>query len=220
LNRYFTMKSLEGLLESFIENVVHLKQERLQVLEGINRLDDIARLSTVGSDVSDEIGQWFAEHSQWLGESVLQPAEAGRIGKLLDRISHDLGSTVDDSPERHKIETEIDRWNRFATAGTQKLVLKRAAETKPKEEQDSISLFDNILEKLIELYRDKSDGKKHLMSVLDDTLKSATLQRNKEALLLSGFILYYLKQNGYMVEPFVKRLKETERLLKGEDTHV
>jgi hypothetical protein len=53
------------------------------------------------------------------------------------------------------------------------------------------------------------------MSVLGDALNSAVLQKNRQALLLSALIIYYLKQNGYMVEPFVKRLKEAEHLQKG-----
>ena len=52
------------------------------------------------------------------------------------------------------------------------------------------------------------------MSVLDEALKSAELQKNKEALILSAFIIYYLKTGGYMVDPYVMRLKQAERKLE------
>ena len=65
------------------------------------------------------------------------------------------------------------------------------------------------------LHADLSVGKGHLLSVLDDALKKATLQDNEEALLLSAFMIYCLKQNGYKVEPYVKRLREAEGLQKG-----
>jgi len=79
----------------------------------------------------------------------------------------------------------------------------------------SIALFDNALERLSRLFRDHAGNKQHIMSVLDDTLKSAELQMSKEALILSAWIIYYLRQDGYKVKPFVKRLKRAEYLQKG-----
>ncbi len=76
---------------------------------------------------------------------------------------------------------------------------------------DSIALFAESLKMMGIVFEEASRDRGHLMSVLGDALNSATLQKNREALLLSALIVYYLKQNGYMVEPFVKRLKEAER---------
>jgi len=81
---------------------------------------------------------------------------------------------------------------------------------------DSIGGFSHLLEKVTNLFRDASGNKKHIMSILDDTLKSASLQRNRDALVLSAFIIYYLKLNSYMVGPFVKRLREAERAVRGD----
>jgi hypothetical protein len=67
-----------------------------------------------------------------------------------------------------------------------------------------------------QMFKGIAHGRKHVLSALDSALRSATVQRQKEALLLSGFIIYYLKQNGYKVEPYVKRLKEAERLIREE----
>jgi hypothetical protein len=60
-------------------------------------------------------------------------------------------------------------------------------------------------------------GRKHIMSALDDLLKSAYLQQNEQALLLSAFVIYYLRQKGYKVEPFVKRLKAAESLIRQKE---
>ena len=59
-----TLKSLEVVLESFLHRVVELKGERLTVLEGISRLDDIARQESTEKDFSTEVGDWFAEHNE------------------------------------------------------------------------------------------------------------------------------------------------------------
>ena len=96
------------------------------------------------------------------------------------------------------------------------MVLTRGPEVAPGDfDGDTIALFSHRWERLTLLLADLSGGKEHLLSVLDDALKKATLQNNEEALLLSAFMIYYLKQNGYKVEPYVKRLKEAEGLRKG-----
>jgi len=97
-----------------------------------------------------------------------------------------------------------------------KLVLKRGPEGTSTSKSDTIKRFSESLQKALNLYSDSSANKKHLMSVLDDTLKSAELQQNSDAILLSAWIIYYLKLQGYKVEPFVKRLRKVERAHKME----
>lgn len=210
------LQSLEGLLETFLDKVVQLKQDKLEVIDGINRLDDIARLSINDTEITDEMGNWFASHNKWLSESVLKPAEAGRVGKLLGDISRRLSSTNESSPADQKIESEINRWIEKTGKGTRKIVLKRRPEDGSIDPSDTIKIFGQTMERMRNLYLDLSGGKAHLLSALDDALKSALVQRNKETLLLAAFIIYYLKQNGYMVEPFVKRLKEAEDAQREE----
>jgi len=210
------LKSLEGLLEAFLDKVVQLKQDRLEVIDGINGLDDIARLSINQNEITDEMGNWFAKHNQWLTQDVLQPAEAGRIGKLLGDISRQLSGTTESSPADQKIESEINRWIEKTGEGSKKIVLKRKPEIGSTDPSDTIKVFGETMEMVRNLYLDFAGGKAHLLSALDDALKSALLQQNKEALLLSAFIIYYMKQNGYMVEPFVKRLKEAEDAQREE----
>jgi hypothetical protein len=218
LSQYYALKSLEGLLEAFLDKVVQLKAGRLQILEGVNRLDDIARLSGGGGDVTDEIGEWFASHHQWLDEDVLKVGDAGRIGRILTEIKNGLTVSSGDSAASHKIESEINRWSKLAGAGDGRLTLRREPEQKIDAEIDSIVMFDNALEGTRNLYHDLLGGKQHVLSVLDDALRRAVLQKNKQALILSAFMIYYLKHNGYLVEPFVRRLKEAERIQKEDLT--
>ncbi|MDF1544664.1 MAG: hypothetical protein P1R58_06130 [bacterium] len=214
----FSLRSLEGLLEAFLERMVHLKHRRLGVLGGINRLDDIARQNDP-DEIADEVGDWFAEHNQWLTESVLKPADIDRIGKILGEINGHISAEASSSPAARKVVQEIGRWQEKSGARSSKLVLKRGAETtEDSEEMDTISLFGSSFERCAALFADFSGGKKHLLSVLDDSLKSAVVQKNKQALLLSAYLIYYLKLNGYIVDPFVKRLKAAERLHKEGST--
>ncbi len=216
MSRTDTLRSLEIILESFLERAVSVKEQRLRILSGINRLDDIAHEVSAGRDVTDEIGGWFAEHSRWLDEPSLRIADRNRIGQILGSIKSELGTGTDDSPASSKIGREIDRWSETVSSGTQKLILKRAPESQKTEgETDSITLFNNTLRALSDMSDTLGKSHKHVLSILDDTLKSALMQRSKQALLLSGFIIYYLKQSGYKVEPYVKRLKEAESVQAG-----
>ncbi len=216
MSRQDTFKSLENLLESFLDRVVAVKEQRLSVLEGINRLDDIARESSRGIDMTDNVGDWFAEHNQWLTDSSLRSADVDRINSILGEFKKELRPNPESSPAEDKIHTEIDRWSQSVPKTGPKLVLKRGPEVKvpiPEPQTDTITLFDKKLERLVAVFKDSCGGKQHIMSVVDDLLTSAKVQTNKDALILSGFIIYYLKQNGYKVEPYVKRLKEAETLL-------
>ncbi|RKX28221.1 MAG: hypothetical protein DRP47_04885 [Candidatus Zixiibacteriota bacterium] len=226
MSQYEVLRTLEGVLESFLERVVLLKKNRLDVLEGINSLDDIAQSSTDGFEITDRIGEWFAEHNRWLTEDTLKTGDIEGISRLLSDIKTSFKTTEDSSPAKKKISSVIDRWDSLkgtlpdikkTSQGSHKMVLKRGAE---QVQEESIALFDQTLKRCLNMLARSSINKKHLLSALDDSLRTASIQKNKDALLLSAFAIYYLKQNGYKIEPYVKRLKEAERLLKGNKSDV
>jgi len=237
-----TLKSLEIVLESFLERAVKLKANRLQVIDGIDRLDDITRSCTTGPDaddpnMTDRVGNWLAEHNGWIGGESLRLGDRNRLSRILTSLRQGLAQADDQSPAGEKIATEVDRWHQRLNSPPkptkptkptkpigQKLVLRKGPETLNEaglhpSSEDSIGLFAETLKTMTDLFKEMSHDRLHLMSVLNDALKTATLRPNREALLLSALIIYYLRQNGYMVEPFVKRLKEAERLQKGAGRH-
>jgi hypothetical protein len=211
-------------LESFLGKAVSLKENRLSVLSGLNRLDDIARQNPDKGGIADEVGDWLAEHVNWINGHEIQPVDADRIKSILGTISNELELSAHDSKAAQKIQNEIDRWQSKLTRDSekkpappepgQKIVLHRGPETTEIPDKGSVGVFTNQLKSLLDLWEGVSDRRPHILSALDDLLKSAYLQHNQEALLLSGFIIYYLRQNGYMVEPYVKRLKAAESLIK------
>lgn len=219
-----TLTRLEQLLESFLDRAVSLKEERLRVIDGINRLDDIARSDITSPDrLTDRLGDWFADHRNWLNSSALRPSDVSRIGTILANIRREMPADDDASPAARKIRAEIVRWQEpvremeeTKATTTPRLVLKRPAETAPKvvEQEDAITRFGKLLDRMSALFADFSGNKKHILSALDDSLRAALLQRNKDALLLSAYMIYFLRLHGYKVEPFVKRLKDAERGIK------
>lgn len=237
MSRSETLKSFEVVLESFLERAVSFKTGRLQVLDGISRLDDIARLSRgpdgIGRiELSDRIGDWFATHHRWIEDGTLREADRSRIGDILDGIRDEINRPEGKTPATEKIVAEIDRWQTTVTgqspqarqAEKRKIVLRKGAENLEEagvhpSSEDSVAVFGETLGGMNNLFEDMCRGRVHLMSVLGDSLNRAILQKNREALLLSALVIYYLKQNGYMVEPFVKRLKEAERLQREVTSH-
>lgn len=221
MSRTDTLRDLESLLEGFLGKVVTIKEKRLEVLDGINRIDDIARGFQTGQDLTDETGQWFAQHRQWLAEGALRPADRIRIGEILDGIRSELRVTGPDSPAADKISDEIERWQASGGRKGRRIVLERRPESKPslapplEAQIDSIGQFDGFLEHMLARFRDFAGEKHHILSVLDDSLRSAEIQSNKEALILSALIIYYLKQENYRVEPYVRRLKQAEKAVEG-----
>ena len=213
MSRTQTLKELEQVLESFLDRVVRLKGHRLDVLSGINRLDDIARGVKTGPELTEDVGNWFADHNTWLDEEALRPADRKRIGEILGTIGKELGPVTESTPEIEKIYSEIKRWTETMRPGGPSLTLKRGPEVAPAAQPtaDRIQAFAATLDRIRDMYADMAGSSKHILSILDDSLKKATLQRDKEALILSAAVIYYLKQNGYKVEPYVKRLKEAER---------
>ena len=232
MSRIDTLKSLEVVLESFLERAVSLKTGRLNVLDGINRLDDIARSTDdsgtlKNADLSDQIGEWFAEHRQWMEDGTLRQSDRNRIGQILGGIRREIESSGPATPAAEKIRAEIERWQSRVTSvpaqnrppAGRRIVLRKGPESLDEagvhpSNSDSIGLYAESLKTMAGMFADFSRDRIHLMSILDDSLKTASLKKSREALLLSASIIYYLKQNGYMVEPFVKRLKEAEQLQK------
>jgi hypothetical protein len=203
----------------FLERAVAAKEDRLRVLQGINRLDDIARDSRTGKPITNSLGEWVAEHNDWLTENGLRSSDARRISQILSGIKTDLTDSGDTSPVADKLRSEINRLSESTKPLTQKLVLKRSPENREESAEDSITLFEKTLNRISLLYADSSGPMQHILSVLKDCLQSARQQKNKDALLLSAFIIYYLRLDNYRVDPYVKMLKEAESTIKGENAH-
>lgn len=223
MSRIDTLRELESRLVSFLDEALALKQERLGVLDGLNRLDDITREAVMGRSMTDEIGDWFAAHNDWPGSDRLRPADRNCLRQMLGQLQREIHASSDTSAATRKISGEIGRWTKpledlEQKSASRKIVLKRPPETAdPDLKDDTIPLYRKTIEGVVELFNDLATDKQHLLSVLDESLDDARKKGSKEALLLSAFTIYYLKHNGYMVEPYVKRLKAVESALKGSD---
>lgn len=216
-----SLRSLEIIIESFLTRAVTLKEQRLGVLDGLSRLDDITRAAGQGDDVSDQVAEWIANRRDWPSDTNLRMADRTRVDSMLEAISKTIGDRQRLSPAHLKVSKVIREWRLDSRKGAGKLILRHGpeqADPKPvkptRDEANSIEVFGDTLKDCQNLFLDSAGDQKHLLTVLDDTLRRALLQKSKQALLLSAFMIYYLKLGGYQVSPYVKRLKEAERVFK------
>jgi hypothetical protein len=217
------LKQLEARLERFLSDAVTRKEARLDVVSGINRLDNIARGGSGEADITAEVGNWFASYNRLLSENKLKPTDTSRINIILARINNRL-SEGEETPARRKIASEIQRWQQSTSGKGLRIVLKRSPEkappvvaATPKSDQtpDTLEQFREVMKRLQMRFEEHAASRQHVLSALDDALKSAELQNNREALLLSALMIYYLKQKSYKVEPYVARLRTAELQQKG-----
>ena len=124
------------------------------MLDGINRLDEIAR-DEAGAPTADAVGDWFALHNQQLKQGGLKPADIDRIGGILQHIKSRLHDSS--TPETAKITSEIDRWDKVARKSTSSVTFKRGPESQ-KFEDDSISLFGKTMARTSGMFLGKSKG--------------------------------------------------------------
>lgn len=220
-----TLKSLEVLIESFLTRAVAQKDARMAVLDSLNRLDDLARACRDGDDVGDEVAEWIAHRQDWTQRGRLRAGDISRMESMLGDISQRIRNQERLSPAHEKVAEVIDEWRRHGSQAAGKVTLKRGPETVSEDAAasepptDSIGLFENILEQSAGLLAELAQGRGHLLSVLDDSLRKALVQKNKQALLLSAYIIYYLRLGGYKVSPYVERLKQAEKVFKEAKAH-
>ena len=159
MSRVDTLKSLEIVLESFLDRMIRKKSKRLVVLDGLNRLDDLARGLTPSSDPTEELGKWFARHNRLANEQILREGDRRRIGDILSSIRSEYHLDDSTTPAARKISEEIGRWTAGVPAQTEsrtrgRLVLKRGAEgatpepTAERTETDSIRQFEALVKRM------------------------------------------------------------------------
>jgi hypothetical protein len=209
LARLETLKKLEATLERFLDKVVASEGDRVDIFGGIDSLDDIARDSLKGRLINRQLGRWFARHNRLVDNAKLEETEVSSIANLLGEIRAGLDSN---DPETRKLSEEIERWKDKGIVPKRKLVLKLKSE---KQDQTITDKFRGLLKQEKDYLDFEQKSSDHLLTILDDVLKSADAKEDTMFIHLAGSIIYFLKMNGYKVEPFVKRLKEIERNKAG-----
>jgi hypothetical protein len=183
---------------------IDLESESPETFRSIDTLDDIARDSFRGRFINNQLGNWFARNTEFLSKGKLKDGEISAIANLLGDIKSGLD---DNDPETRKLSEEIERWREKGVIPKRKLILKMKAR---EDEPDITEKFAALLKKEENYFQFEQADADHLLSSLDDVLKSAEAKEDTMFIHLAASIIYYLKMNHYKVGPFVKKLREIE----------
>ncbi len=207
MSRLNTLKKLESNLKHLLTSVARLETDQIETLNSINVLDDIARDSLKGRYVNNRLGSWMAKNRVLVDEGRLKKTAISAVGNLLSDIKNGLDKT---DPESKKLFDEIDSWFTKGVVPGRRVVLSRPPEISESDlTEQYYELFKKETEQLT-YYKEHGD---HILSMLDDILKNAEVKNDPIYLHMAGSIIYYLKNKGYKIDPYVRKLRFLE---KGE----
>jgi len=205
LSRLQVLKKLESTLENFLGQAVEPKKTSIEMRNSIDTLDNIAGESLRGRYISNQLTNWLSQNRFFLESDNINESEITKVANFLSNIKSGLDNS---DPRSQELIKEIDNWRDKGVIPKRKLILK----LKPKTgEKNLLKEFMDIVSRESLYINSGEFDNMHLLSVLDDILKSAELKEDRMFIHLAGSIIYYLKANGYKVDPFVKRLKEIEQ---------
>ena len=203
--RLQNLKRLELVLEQFLAGFVDLETEQMDMLKGVETLDEITKDSLKGRSINNRLGSWFARHNDLLSSNRLKESESTAIGNLLSEIKSGLDNS---DPESRKLSDEIEQLRKKGIVPKRKLILKLKSD---KLEPNMMTDFLDYLHREASYLDMEHKDSGHLLTILDDVLKSAEAKEDHIYIHLAASIIYFLKMKGYKTGPFVKRLKEIEK---------
>jgi len=211
LSREETLKKLESTLESFISRAVSHEASRLDTARSLDSLGEIAQESLHGRYINNRLARWMSESKRFLDTGRFDGDKLSQIGSLFADIQ--TGLDMADSESR-KLYGEIENWKTAGAVPKRKLVLKAPA---PAPTSDLLDLFLQYMKSELEYVENEQSRQGHILTILDDALKSAEAKIDPMYLHLAGSLIYFMKSRGYKVGPFVKRLKDIERIRQGRE---
>ncbi|MCH9030845.1 MAG: hypothetical protein IIB00_01105 [candidate division Zixibacteria bacterium] len=225
MERIEQLRSYEVVLESFLERMVNSRQEEISTLEAIGELERISEMSMSGHNVGFEVNDWLSRRENLISSKFLNQPQRGLISGMLLKMQESLPDS--DTSWREGInrfagrmrEKESGAADQFPESNPESrsakgrtMVLKRGPEKTPEELSRKFASSLTEMVKYIEGDFKESD---HLLSRLDNILKSAAVRGDKRFLRMGAALIYFLKTEGYKVEPYVKKLREAEKIGKN-----
>ena len=195
-----TIERMETRLVQLVDGLLAQKSDRMEFLIGLNRLDDILIDHRNGQPITEALTGFLNDLRHWRNDNVLQPAQRKRLSGFLSETFQALMEATD--ADGMKLAEEVKEWLREMGGGAFRLTLKR-----PKEQTSLNDRFSSLIERESVELKMLLSQYDHLLTCLDDVLKSAEAKSDPMYRHLAASIIYYLKIEGYKIDPYVKRLR-------------
>ncbi len=195
-----SLEQLEQRLERLIDGLLSAKGREIAFLSGLNRLDDIILAMRAGEASAVELAGFFRTHRDWLRPEALSDRQRARVTALVSELIQEL-QRFDDA-DSIKLGQEAIEWYQVLGNKKSRLTLKSS-----KEELSLADRYCNLLRREAEEISIQLSEHDHLLTCLDDMLDSAEKQGNRMYHHMAASLIYYLKMEGYKVDPYVNRLR-------------
>ncbi|HSH00679.1 MAG TPA: hypothetical protein VLB27_11535 [candidate division Zixibacteria bacterium] len=241
------LRGFSVALQSTLERFVVINGERIDIFDGIERLDRLVREAALGAVDSAAVDEWMRSYSTLAESDNLAPEVRRRVSRmLLELQTHvDQPLTRDRSPESRQEEITRIR-ERFANWRARSVEVgpasaasaERIAETlaarrdssppvepsaprriilrrQPEENAELINRFFERMWSQMEYLEHEIDSGRHALTVLDDLLAMAEAKTDRQYEHLAASLIFFLKQEGYKMAPYIQRLRELPERRKG-----
>ena len=196
-----TLERLENRLVFLIEGMLERKGRQVDFLIGLNLLDDILIRHRQGMPIARELAIFIANYRSIFTKTSLTDPQKKRLGEILSIFYRDLIGNQDSDSD--KITDEIKEWLKDLGGRAFAITLKG-----PKEQASLADRFYALLHRESQELNVLLEHNDHLLTCLDDLLKSAEAKEDKMFVHLSASLIYFLQMEGYKVDPYVRKLRE------------
>lgn len=200
-----TLEHLESGLTHLVDSMLDQMGERREFLLEISRLDDLWHATEIGHADASAISSFIRKNRpRWQVEKMTAQQRkllGSYLGCMYPRlaISGDLASA--------ETAEEAKEWLKTLGQGAFRLTLKA-----PKDETPLTERFQLLLRRELDELNFLLDKHDHLFTCLDDVLTTAEIRHDRTYQHLAASMVYFLRQEGFKVDPYVQRL----RRIRGE----
>lgn len=198
-----TVDRLETRLSHLIDSMLARRSRQIDFLIGLNHLDDILLGLSENRPVAESVTQFLSDHQYWLANGYLDTYQKNRLGQFLSSLIESLINRDDN--DHFKMAEEIKEWSQRLGTGSYRLILRSAGEQVPLADRYN-SLLKRESEEMDVLLSERG----HLLTCLDDILFMAENRENKMYQHMAASLIYFLKIEGYRVDPYIKRLRKIQ----------
>lgn len=195
-----SIERLESRLTQLIEGTLEQKKDQVAFLRALNRIDDLVINFDPGQSITPDVTAFLNTYRESLKKETLSDSQRKRLGDFLSELMQRVRQREDGDSQ--KLADEIRQWLRDLGGGGFRITLKRPAEQATLADQ-----FQSLIRREAVEFEALLSQREHLLSCLDDALKSAETKTDKMYRHLAASMIFFLQMEGYKVEPYLERLR-------------
>ena len=234
-----TLKKLDGVLSNFLRAYAVKRLDRMTTEKRLEKLRDITYSNKPQYANMDfrfqALENWFSENMSGIDRNRLN---AELIQQIIDCVNQIGILCRGHADNKNEVSALFDRKRALNVANLANIFIEDITKSKPVSSiagkikidkpaeqvlpsggvpkgDDSKAKFKDSLQYQLDTLDYYSEDKYYLFSIVDQLFNSLEKKPDIKANHLAASILYFLKLNGYMVAPYVEKLRKLTRNSNG-----